>query len=249
MVYCVFMAKVRIDKLLVDQGLLPTREKAQRAIMAGLVFINDHRIEKASLSFPPETKIDLRGTDQYVGRGGLKLEGALKAFSLNPSGLHCIDIGASTGGFTDCLLQNGAAHVVALDVGHGQLDWKIRSDPRVTVVEKCNARYLTAQDYPEKFDAVVTDVSFISLKLILPPTIELLRKGGWIIALIKPQFEAGKSEIGNGGIIRDAEVQQKVVDDLLQWIQAYPVQTVNVAPSPIKGTDGNCEFLWYLTSK
>ncbi len=240
------MAKERIDKLLVDLGLLPTREKAQRAIMAGLVFVKGNRIEKSSTSFPPETEIEYRGVDRYVGRGGLKLEGALKTFSLDPTGLNCLDIGASTGGFTDCLLQNGAAHVVALDVGHGQLDWKIRSDSRVTVIEKCNARYLTPADFPEKFDLIVTDVSFISLKLILPPAIPLLKNGGWIVALIKPQFEAGKKEIGNGGIVRDPAIQQKVVDDLLEWVQSYPVQTVAVAPSPITGTDGNREFLWYL---
>lgn len=242
------MPKERIDKLLVDQGLLPTREKAQRAIMAGLVFVKGNRIEKPSTLFSPETEIEYRGVDLYVGRGGLKLEGALKTFSLNPTGCHCIDIGASTGGFTDCLLQKGAAHVVALDVGHGQLDWKIRSDSRVTVIEKCNARYLTAADYPEKFDAIVTDVSFISLKLILPPAMTLLKPGGWIVALIKPQFEAGKKEIGKGGIIRDPAVQQKVVDDLLEWIQSYPIKSVGIAPSPITGTDGNCEFLWHLQS-
>ncbi|MES2308081.1 MAG: TlyA family RNA methyltransferase [Verrucomicrobiota bacterium] len=240
------MPKERLDKLLVDKGLFPTREKAQRAIMAGQVFVKNNRIDKASTSFDPETEIEVRGSEKYVGRGGLKLEGALETFSINPSNLRCIDIGASTGGFTDCLLQNGAAHVVALDVGHGQLDWKIRSDPRVTVIEKCNARYLTEKDFSEKFDAVVTDVSFISLKLILPPALSILKKGGWIVALIKPQFEVGKKEVGKGGIVRDPEVQQKVVDDLLEWIKPYPVQTIGVAPSPITGTDGNREFLWHL---
>jgi 23S rRNA (cytidine1920-2'-O)/16S rRNA (cytidine1409-2'-O)-methyltransferase len=243
------MSKERIDKLLVDKGLFPTREKAQRAIMAGQVFVKTNRIDKASTSFPPDTEIEVHGIEKYVGRGGLKLEGALETFSINPSGLRCIDIGASTGGFTDCLLQKGASHVVALDVGHGQLDWKIRSDSRVTVIEKCNARYLTEKDFPEKFDAVVTDVSFISLKLILPPALSILKPGGWIVALIKPQFEVGKKEIGKGGIVRDAELQQKVVDDLLDWIKSLPAETLGVAPSPITGTDGNREFLWYLKSK
>lgn len=241
--------KERIDKVLVEKGLFPTREKALRAIMAGQVWSEGHRIEKASTKVSTDINIELRGQEKFVSRGGLKLEGALQTFNLSPQGKSCIDIGASTGGFTDCLLQHGAQKVVALDVGHGQLDWKIRSDPRVTVIEKVNARYLKPSDFSEFFDFLVTDVSFISLKLILPPAFSLLSSGAPIIALIKPQFEVGKNEVGKGGIVRDESLRQQVVQNLLDWVQDFPVVTRGTAPSPITGTDGNHEFLWYLQKK
>ena len=193
------MAKERLDVLLVQRGLCPSREKAQRLIMAGGIFSGGTRMDKASQTLPDDTPLEVRAAERYVGRGGLKLEGALAHFSLDPGGLTCLDVGASTGGFTDCLLQHGAAKVYALDVGHGQLDWKIRSDPRVVVMEHCNARHLQAGDLPEKVQLAVADVSFISLTLVLPPVAALLTDGGMIVALIKPQFELSRAEVGRGG--------------------------------------------------
>jgi 23S rRNA (cytidine1920-2'-O)/16S rRNA (cytidine1409-2'-O)-methyltransferase len=235
-----------LDLALVERGLAPTREKAQRLIMAGEVRLNGHPCAKASLSVTEQDRIECSSVDRYVGRGGLKLDAALAHFQIHPIGWHCLDIGASTGGFTDCLLQHGAARVVALDVGHGQLDWKIRSDPRVDVREKVNARNLTPSDFTAPFDLVVTDVSFISLRLILPPAFALLKNRGDLCALIKPQFEAGKKEIGKGGIVREESVRNRVVADLQQWAQSFPVEDRGVIPSPITGTEGNHEFLWVL---
>jgi 23S rRNA (cytidine1920-2'-O)/16S rRNA (cytidine1409-2'-O)-methyltransferase len=181
-----------------------------------------------------------------VSRGGHKLEGALKGFGLDVTDWRCLDIGASTGGFTDCLLQHGAREVVAVDVGHGQLHWRLRQDPRVKVYEGVNARDLAAAGLSGPFDLVVADCSFISLRRVLPPAFDLLSSGGRICALIKPQFEAGRAEVGKGGIVRDAAVRARVVDDLRGWAEGYPVVTVGVIPSPLPGRDGNEEFLWLL---
>ena len=195
---------------------------------------------------------EMRGAERYVSRGGFKLEGALKGFQLDVTGLRCLDVGASTGGFTDCLLQHGAHEVVAVDVGHGQLHWRLRQDPRVKVHEGVNARDLAAyakEHFPGAFDLVVADVSFISLRLVLPPAFDLLSSGGRICALIKPQFEAGRGEVGKGGIVRDAAVRERVVRDLIEWASAHPVESIGVIPSPIAGRDGNEEFLWLLKKK
>lgn len=236
----------RLDQELVARGLCESREKAQRAILAGQVWVNQQRWDKASTPCPADLPIEIRSNDRYVGRGAYKLEAALTHFQIDPTGWHCLDIGASTGGFTDCLLQHGATRVVALDVGHGQLHWKLRQDPRVEVREKVNARYLQPTDFNGRFPLIVTDVSFISLRQILPPAFELLASPGWICALIKPQFEAGKEQVGKGGIVRDEAVREQVVRELLEWLKPYGLETVGVIPSPITGTDGNQEFLWCI---
>src|SRR6185503_13899143 len=198
----------RIDKLLVERGLADSRTKAQALIMAGAVLVNEQRVAKPSDLTPLEAQIRVKGSDdptsRYVGRGGLKLEAALRDFQIDVTGFTCLDVGASTGGFTDCLLQRGAAKVFSIDVGHNQIDWRLRNDPRVEVREGLNARYLQPKDFPQKFDLVAVDVSFISVAKILPALIPLIRKSGAIITLIKPQFEVGRGEVGSGGIVRDA---------------------------------------------
>jgi 23S rRNA (cytidine1920-2'-O)/16S rRNA (cytidine1409-2'-O)-methyltransferase len=217
--------------------------------MAGEVRVNGHPCDKASLSVHSKDEVTCLVTERYVSRGGLKLEAALAYFQINPTGWHCLDIGASTGGFTDCLLQAGAQKVVALDVGHSQLAWKIRNDPRVEVIEKVNARNLTAPHFAALFDLIVCDVSFISLRLILAPAFQLLKSEGLVCALIKPQFEAGRGEIGKGGIVREASVRERVIVDLQQWALNYPIKDLGVTPSPITGADGNQEFLWGLQKR
>jgi 23S rRNA (cytidine1920-2'-O)/16S rRNA (cytidine1409-2'-O)-methyltransferase len=246
------MKSRRLDVELVERGLAESREQAQRLILAGEVWVEGQRWDKASKVCAASVTIEVRAAERYVGRGGYKLEGALKGFSLDVTGLRCLDIGASTGGFTDCLLQHGAREVIAVDVGHGQLHWRLRQDPRVKVHEGMNARDLAAyakEHFPGAFDLVVADVSFISLRLVLPPAIDLLSSGGRVCALIKPQFEAGRTEVGKGGIVRDAAVRQRVARDLIEWAKAYPVESVGVIPSPIAGRDGNEEFLWLLEKK
>lgn len=242
----------RLDVEMVTRGLAESREQAQRFILAGEVWVNGQRWDKASKPCAAGLDVEVRGHDRYVSRGGHKLEGALKDFSIDPTGLRCLDIGASTGGFTDCLLQHGAGEVVGVDVGNGQLHWKLRNDPRVKIFEGVNARDLAAiaaEKFPGIFDLVVTDVSFISLRLVLPPAFDLLDSGGRVIALIKPQFEAGRAEVGKGGIVRDPAVRQRVVDGLLRWAGDFPVRSVGVVPSPLPGRDGNEEFLWLLQKK
>jgi 23S rRNA (cytidine1920-2'-O)/16S rRNA (cytidine1409-2'-O)-methyltransferase len=244
----------RLDVELVERGLAESREQAQRLILAGEVWVEGQRWDKASKVCAASAAIEVRGAERYVSRGGFKLEGALKGFHLDVTGLRCLDLGASTGGFTDCLLQHGAREVVAVDVGHGQLHWRLRQDTRVQVHEGVNARDLTAyarEHFPDAFDLVVADVSFISLRLILPPAFDLLSSGngGKVCALIKPQFEAGRGEVGKGGIVRDKAVRERVVRDLTEWAEAYPVETIGVIPSPIQGRDGNEEFLWLLKKK
>jgi 23S rRNA (cytidine1920-2'-O)/16S rRNA (cytidine1409-2'-O)-methyltransferase len=236
--------KNRLDLLLVARGLFESREKAQRAIMAGDVFVAGQRVDKAGANVADDAEITVAASERYVGRGGLKMEAALKGFAVPVEGSVCLDIGASTGGFTDCLLQHGAAKVYAIDVGHSQLAWKIRSDPRVVVREHLNARHLTAEDVPEPIDLCVIDVSFISLTLILPPALERVRAGGVLVALIKPQFELRKEEVGRGGVVREPELHAAAVEK----IRAFLVETlgrrwVGVIDSPILGGEGNKEFL------
>jgi hemolysin TlyA family protein len=240
------MAKERLDLLLVRRGLCPSREKAQRLIMAGEVFSGGTRLDKAAQTLAGDTPLEVRAAERYVGRGALKLEGALVHFALDPSGLTCLDVGASTGGFTDCLLQHGAAKVYALDVGHGQLDWKIRRDPRVVVREHCNARHLQPADLPEKVQLIVADVSFISLTLVLPPAAALLTHGGMIVALIKPQFELSRAEVGRGGVVRDDAARQKAVQKIRDFALRLGWAWGGVVDSPVAGADGNRELLCLL---
>jgi 23S rRNA (cytidine1920-2'-O)/16S rRNA (cytidine1409-2'-O)-methyltransferase len=237
-------SKQRLDLLLVARGLFESREKAQRAIMAGEVMIGDRVSDKPGTRVPEDAALSVRAADRYVGRGGYKLEGALDAFAIDPSGSACLDIGASTGGFTDCLLQHGAAKVYAIDVGHSQLAWKIRSDPRVVAREHLNARYLTSMDIPEPIDICVIDVSFISLTLILPPAVELLRPDAVLIALIKPQFELRKEDVGKGGVVRDPDLHSRAVEKVRSFVDRVLCRRwVGVVESPILGGEGNKEFL------
>ena len=216
-------------------------------VMAGVVLVDEQRVEKPSQQFDPTSTIRIKGgddpTSRYVGRGGLKLEAALREFQVNVRGLICLDVGASTGGFTDCLLQHGAAKVVALDVGHNQFDWRLRNDPRVDVREGVNARYLSPEDFAGKFDLAVMDVSFISAAKVLPAIVPLVVDGGTIVTLIKPQFEVGKGEVGGGGVVRDAAKRARVVDQVNDAARALGLQVVNVIESPIQGAEGNVEYL------
>lgn len=240
------MAKERLDVLLVRRGLCASREKAQRLIMAGEVFSGGTRMDKASLALAEDTPLELRAPERYVGRGGLKLEAALAHFGIDPAGWVCVDVGASTGGFTDCLLQHGAARVYALDVGHGQLAWKIRDDPRVAVMEHCNARHLRPGDLPESPRLAVADVSFISLTLVLPPVAALLSDDGMIVSLIKPQFELSRSEVGRGGVVRDEAAHERAVGKIRIFAADRGWRWEGCIPSPITGADGNREFLCLL---
>jgi len=247
------MKRERIDKLLLDRGLASSRTKAQAMVMSGVVLVNEQRVEKASEQFPPDSDIRIKNSDdpalRYVGRGGLKLEGALQSFEIDVPGLICLDVGASTGGFTDCLLQRGAARVFAVDVGHNQLDWRLRQDPRVEVQEGVNARHLKPEDFPSKFDLIVIDVSFISITKILPALVNLLSDSGRLIALIKPQFEVGRGEVGRGGIVRDESQHKRVVSEVNQAAEALGLKVAGLIPSPIQGAEGNVEFLaLYVTT-
>lgn len=240
----------RVDVLLVKQGLFDSREKAQRAVMAGMVYHDDQRVDKPGSKVDSTLEFTIKGNLlPYVGRGGLKLEKALKVFDLDLSGLLMLDIGASTGGFTDCALQNGARKVYALDVGYNQLAWKLRSDPRVVVMEKTNFRYCTLDDFQEgQPDFASIDVSFISLKKILPPLVDILKNEGEVVALIKPQFEAGRDEVGKKGIVHDPKVHLAVVQDILQFAISCGFSILDLNFSPITGGDGNIEFLAYFRS-
>lgn len=241
--------KVRLDTVLVEQGLFPSREQAQRAIMAGEIRVGDAVVDKSSVKVGPDAAISVKETPLYVGRGGLKLESALSHFGLPVTGLTALDIGASTGGFTDCLLQKGAKKVYAIDVGHGQLDWKIRNDPRVVVREKLNARFLSGADIPETIDLCVIDVSFISLTLILPNAFELVTPNGMVIALIKPQFELQAVDVGRGGIVREPALHEKAQRKIRDFVLAAGHRVVGIAPSAITGTDGNQEFFICVRTK
>lgn len=240
----------RVDVLLVKQGLFDSREKAQRAVMAGMVYHDDQRVDKPGSKVDSTLEFTIKGNLlPYVGRGGLKLEKALKVFDLDLSGLLMLDIGASTGGFTDCALQNGARKVYALDVGYNQLAWKLRSDPRVVVMEKTNFRYCTLDNFHEgQPDFASIDVSFISLKKILPPLVGILKNEGEVVALIKPQFEAGRDEVGKKGIVHDPKVHLAVVQDILQFAVSCGFSILDLNFSPITGGDGNIEFLAYFRS-
>lgn len=236
--------KKRLDLLLVERGLFASREKAQRAIMAGDVRTADVVFSKPGLQVPEDIEIGIKEPEKYVGRGGIKLEAALDHFRINPSGWTCIDVGASTGGFTDCLLQRGAARVYAVDSGHDQLDWRIRSDHRVVVREKYNARHADPTDFPEKMHLAVIDVSFISLTLILPAVFDLLSADGMVVCLIKPQFESQKHEVGKGGIVRDPITHERAIARVRDFVVADGRHRwAGLIDSPILGMTGNKEFL------
>lgn len=240
------MKKERIDKLVVESGLADSFKKAHSLIMSGRVLVNEHRVEKPSELFFVEATIRIKGEDKkhkYVGRGGLKLERALDKFHIHPNEYVCLDIGASTGGFTDCLLLGGAKKVVAVDVGTNQIVWKLRNDERVEVRENTNARYLKPEQFSEKFDLIVIDVSFISVTRIFPALLPLLKEEGKIIALIKPQFEVEKGEVEKGGIIRDSVKHERVVTRVNQASEQIGLNVLDVIESPILGADGNKEFL------
>lgn len=245
------MKRERIDKLLVEQGLAESRTKAQAMVMAGVVLVNEQRVEKPSEQIAPDSQIRIKHaedpTSRYVGRGGLKLEAALKEFQIDVRGLVCLDVGASTGGFTDCLLQNGAAKVFAIDVGHNQIDWRLRNDPRVEVREGVNARYLDPQDFSVNFDLAVIDVSFISVTKILAAVISLLKPEASLVVLIKPQFEVGRGEVGSGGIVRDDEKRIQAVNRVNEFAATLDLKTNKTIESPITGAEGNIEYLAYYS--
>lgn len=240
--------KKRLDVLLTEQGYADTRSKAQAIIMAGNVYVEGQKADKPGISYEETVSIEVRGeTCPYVSRGGLKLEKALRDFGVNPEGFVCSDSGASTGGFTDCLLQQGAKKVFAIDVGYGQLDWKIRSDPRVVVMERTNIRYVTPEDLGETLDLSVIDVSFISLKIVLPAIKQLLKSDGQVLCLIKPQFEAGKEKVGKKGVVRDPEIHKEVLDTFVELADSLNFTILGLTFSPVKGPEGNIEFLGHLT--
>lgn len=238
--------KERLDVLLVEKNLFESREKAKRAIMSGVIFINQQRVDKAGTSVPVDSVIEIKGkTLQYVSRGGLKLEKAIDNFPIDLKGKVCMDIGASTGGFTDCMLQNGAAKVFSVDVGYGQLDWKLRNLDNVVNMERTNIRYVTLEEIGEPLDFVSIDVSFISLKLVLPVASQLMKEGAQIVFLIKPQFEAGREKVKKNGVVRDPLVHIDVIKRVLSFANDNGIQVENVSFSPITGPKGNIEFLGY----
>jgi 23S rRNA (cytidine1920-2'-O)/16S rRNA (cytidine1409-2'-O)-methyltransferase len=238
------MPRARLDLLLVARGLAATREKAQAMILSGAVSVDGRRVDKAGAPVDEGAEIAVAGPPHpYVSRGGVKLEAALEHFGLDPAGRVCLDVGASTGGFTDCLIQRAAARVYAIDVGYGQLDAKLRSDPRVVVREKVNARTLSREDVPETVALAAIDVSFISLRLILPAVVPLVAAGGAVVVLVKPQFEAGRAEVGKGGIVRSEEVRARVVSEIAAFGRGIGLEPIGAIPSPIRGAHGNEEFL------
>ena len=241
-------SKERLDILVCNNGLAASREKAKALIMAGTVLVNGEREDKPGSVFPSDALITLKGNPlKYVSRGGLKLEKAVDSFSLELAGKVCMDAGASTGGFTDCMLQNGAAKVYSVDVGYGQLDWKLRNDPRVICMEKTNVRYMTPDMIPEKCDFASIDVSFISLLKIIPPVRDILKPEGEIVALIKPQFEAGREKVGKKGVVRDPLVHTEVVEKVILFSQSNGLYVKGLDYSPVKGPEGNIEYLLYLS--
>ncbi|MEY2505075.1 MAG: rRNA (cytidine1920-2-O)/16S rRNA (cytidine1409-2-O)-methyltransferase [Verrucomicrobiota bacterium] len=241
--------RVRLDIFLVEKGFFPSREQAQRAIMAGEVRVGDAIVDKASVTVTQGAPVSVQAPSRYVGRGGLKLEGALEDFGIGVAGMIALDIGASTGGFTDCLIQAGAAKVYAIDVGHGQLAWKIRNDSRVVVREKLNARFLSRADVPEPVGLCVIDVSFISLTLILPAAFELVTPNGVTLALIKPQFELQASDVARGGIVRDPALHEKAQNKVRDFVLNAGHNVIGLAASRITGTDGNQEFFICVRTK
>lgn len=241
------MKRERIDKLLISRGLATSPARAQALVMAGAVLVNEQRVEKSSDMFAPDAKIRVRGSDdraaRYVGRGGVKLEAALSQFKFDVRDFLCLDVGASTGGFTDCLLQHGAQRVVAIDVGYNQIDWKLRTDARVEVREGVNARYLKTEDFDTKFDLITMDVSFISATKILPALAPLLNENGKLIVLIKPQFEVRRAEVGRGGIVSDETQHARVIEEVNAAARELDLRVCGMIESPITGADGNREFL------
>lgn len=241
------MKKVRLDQLLYDRGYTESRERAKTTVMSGLVFVNGQRVDKPGTAVDPEAAIEVRGEAiPFVSRGGFKLDKALKVFPVDPAGKACIDCGASTGGFTDVLLQHGAAKVYAVDVGYGQLAWKLRTDPRVVNLERTNLRYVTEEQIPELLDLAVMDVSFISIRLVLPAVKALLKPGADLICLIKPQFEAGREEVGKKGVVRDEAVHARVIRDILDFAPGIGLSVMGLDFSPIKGPEGNIEYICHL---
>ena len=240
--------KKRLDVLLTERMFAESRAKAQAIIMAGQVYVNGQKADKPGISYEETVDIEVRGdTCPYVSRGGLKLEKALRDFGVDPTGFVCSDSGASTGGFTDCLLQQGASKVFAIDVGYGQLDWKIRSDPRVVVMERTNIRYVTPEQLGEPLGLSVIDVSFISLKIVLPAIKALLKPTGQVLCLIKPQFEAGRDKVGKKGVVRDPETHKEVLDMFVSLAKELQLNILGLTFSPVKGPEGNIEFLGHLT--
>lgn len=240
------MKKERIDKLMTTRGLADSRTKAQAMVMAGVVLVNEKRVDKVSESFETDAVVRIKGqTDEtkYVSRGGLKLEAALREFGIGVNGFDCVDIGSSTGGFTDCLLKHGARHVTAIDSGTNQLVWQLRTDERVDVREQTNARELTTEDFDREFDIAVMDVSFISVTKLLAAVMALIKGGGQIVVLIKPQFEVGRGEVGKGGIVRETEKHERVVSEVNAFAESVGLKLVGVIDSPITGAEGNKEFL------
>ncbi len=241
--------KPRLDQLLVAKGLAPSRQHARALIMAGKVMVDTQCKDKPGMKFDPQVHIDIRGEGlRYVSRGGLKLEGGLRALQLDVNGMICMDVGASTGGFTDCLLQYGAGKVYAVDVGYGQLAWKLRQDPRVIVIERTNVRHMPPGTIPESVDLITIDTSFISLRIVVPAVRDYLKPEGRILALIKPQFEVGKGKVGKGGVVRDPDQQQAVIDQLTAHFAGQGLQCGPVVPSPVRGPKGNQEYLLLLVA-
>lgn len=241
------MKKERLDVLLVQRGLSTSRERAKADIMSGLVYVAGQRVDKAGTTVPEDAEIELRGSSlAFVSRGGLKLEKALDTFGVSPDGKICVDCGASTGGFTDCMLKRGAEKVYAIDVGYGQLAWSLRSDERVVVMERTNIRYVTHEQVPDEINLAVIDVSFISLRIVLPAVKALLAPDGEIVCLIKPQFEAGKEKVGKKGVVRDITVHKEVLRDFVANAEALGFGVKGITFSPIKGPEGNIEYLGWL---
>lgn len=241
------MKKIRLDQLVFDRGFTESRERAKTTIMSGLVYVNGQKADKPGMPVDPECTLEVRGEAlPFVSRGGFKLDKALKVFPVDPAGKICIDCGASTGGFTDVLLQHGAAKVYSVDVGYGQLAWKLRTDPRVVNMERTNLRYVTKEQIPEDLDLAVMDVSFISIRLVLPAVKELLKPGADYICLIKPQFEAGREEVGKKGVVRDPAVHEEVVRGILEFAPSIGFSVMGLDFSPIRGPEGNIEYICWL---
>lgn len=242
--------KIRLDQYLVQHGLIQSRERAKAMIMAGVVYVNGQKADKAGDMVKEDAVVEVRGHDiGYVSRGGLKLEKAMQVFPLSPRGKVCMDIGASTGGFTDCMLQNGAVKVYAVDVGQGQLAWKLRNDPRVVCMEKTNIRYVKPEDIGDRIALASIDVSFISLTKVLGPVKELLTPDGQIVCLIKPQFEAGREKVGKKGVVREKSVHLEVIETIMDFARGLGFSLLNLEFSPIKGPEGNIEYLLYLDNR
>lgn len=241
------MKKIRLDQLVFDLGLAESRERAKTTVMSGLVFVNGQRADKPGMQVSPDVNVEVKGTAlPYVSRGGLKLEKALKVFPIDVNGKVCIDCGASTGGFTDVLLKNGAAKVYSVDVGYGQLAWSLRNDERVVNMERTNIRYISSEQIPEPLDICVMDLSFISVKLVLPAVCALLKNDAQLVCLIKPQFEAGREEVGKKGVVRDKAVHLSVIESVLSFAPTVGMTVMGLDFSPIKGPEGNREYLCYM---